>query len=249
MQCLELLAVDVLVVVADLVDVLHHDDVHAGVVDGAAAGDEHGVVDGLVVAVGVGGDDHVLLLFVVAFFVLLRVRVADDDEVLHVAGRSVHGGATVLPRQRDDGGGPAGAGGGVLAAGEGGGEVVVELGHGVAHLGGHDVVGRRHCFFLCCVDFSCFGGELGVVSRSDDRCVEWCSMKASLDPDAHIYRTDTMQTPLEAQFEMLQGSVYEGGNLKLEHKRFDSSLEALPKPKACNCGMFSASPCMHMFLA
>jgi hypothetical protein len=150
-QCLELLAVDVLVVVAYLVDVLHHHDVHAGVVDGAAAGDEHRVVDGLVVAVGVGGDDHVLLhhhllvVLAMAFVVLLRVRAADDDEVLHVArGRRLHGGAAVLPRQRDDGGG------GVLtaaaAAGEGGGQVVVELGHGVAHLAGHgDVVVGRHC--------------------------------------------------------------------------------------------------------
>jgi hypothetical protein len=143
--CLELLGVEVVVVVAYLVDVLDDDDVDAGVVDGAAAGDEHGVVNGLVVAVRVGADHHVvLLLLVVAVVVLLRVRVADDDEVLHVARRSLHGGAAVLPRQRDDGvvGGP---GGGVGAV-EHRGEVLVELGDGGAHLGSDGVVGS-HCWY------------------------------------------------------------------------------------------------------
>jgi len=136
---LELLGVEVVVVVAYLVDVLDDDDVDAGVVDGAAAGDEHGVVDGLVVAVGVGADDHVLLLILLLVMVLvvllLRVRVADDDEVLRL-----HGGAAVLPRQRDDGGVVGGPGGGVGAV-ERRGEVLVQLGDGGAHLGGDGVVG------------------------------------------------------------------------------------------------------------
>jgi hypothetical protein len=132
---LELLrSIHVLVVVAYLVDVLHDDDVDAGVVDGAAAGDEHGVVDGLVVAVGVGAHHALLSLFLVDVLALF----ADDDEVLRlVVPRSLHGGAVILPRQRDDGGG-------TTVVGEAGGEVVVDLVHGGVHLG--VVVG---CHILC----------------------------------------------------------------------------------------------------
>uniref|UniRef100_A0A8R7TC18 Uncharacterized protein n=1 Tax=Triticum urartu TaxID=4572 RepID=A0A8R7TC18_TRIUA len=112
----------VAVAVADVVDVLHDDDVDAGVPDGAAAGEEHRVVHRLVVAVGVGGHLHLLLLLAL---LLLLTAGLDDDQVLRVHGRAV-----VLPRQRDDGGLA------LVAGAEGGGEVVVEVGDGVAHLGG-----------------------------------------------------------------------------------------------------------------